>query len=69
MRKPPDSLDAWAAYQRGLWHMSKVVPEDNQLAQQFFRQAIDLDPELRQSILGRWPTPNSLPPRLFSYYR
>jgi adenylate cyclase len=23
MRKPPDSLDAWAAYQRGLWHLGK----------------------------------------------
>ena len=24
MRKPPESLDAWAAYQRGLWHLSKA---------------------------------------------
>ena len=24
MRKPPGNLDAWAAYQRGLWHMSIV---------------------------------------------
>src|SRR5262249_30424210 len=23
MRKPPGSLDAWAAYQRGLWHFGK----------------------------------------------
>src|SRR5215469_6576300 len=23
LRKPPGSLDAWAAYQRGLWHMGK----------------------------------------------
>src|SRR5262249_39834690 len=23
MRKPPGSLDAWAAYQRGLWHLDK----------------------------------------------
>src|SRR5438874_13248628 len=28
MRKPPESLDAWAAYQRGLWHLSKVTAED-----------------------------------------
>src|SRR5271165_1999070 len=44
MRKPPGSLDAWAAYQRGLWHVSKCTPDDNALAQKFFRQAIDLDP-------------------------
>ncbi len=43
MRRPPESLDAWAAYQRGLWHFSKVTAEDNALAQQFFQQAVDLD--------------------------
>ena len=44
MRKPPQSLDAWAAYQRGLWHLSKSNPDDDTVAQNFFRQAIDLDP-------------------------
>jgi adenylate cyclase len=44
MRKPPGSLDAWAAYQRGLWHVSKYTADDNSLAEKFFRQAIDLDP-------------------------
>jgi adenylate cyclase len=44
MRKPPGSLDAWAAYQRGLWHLSKATPDDDATAQDFFRQAIDLDP-------------------------
>jgi adenylate cyclase len=44
VRKPPDSLDAWAAYQRGLWHLSEASPDDNTIAQKFFRQAIDLDP-------------------------
>src|SRR5262245_6888122 len=32
MRKLPGSLDAWAAYQRGLWHLSKAAPVDNRLA-------------------------------------
>src|SRR5438067_6163646 len=27
MRKHPDSLDAWSAYQRGLWHLTKATPE------------------------------------------
>jgi adenylate cyclase len=44
MRKPPGSLDAWAAYQRGLWHFNKASAEDNALAQKLFQQAIDLDP-------------------------
>jgi adenylate cyclase len=44
MRKPPQNLDAWAAYQRGLWHQARFTAEDNRLAQQFFQQAIDLDP-------------------------
>ena len=32
MRKPPGSLDAWAAYQRGLWHVGRFTAFDNQLA-------------------------------------
>jgi adenylate cyclase len=52
MRKPPDSLDAWAAYQRGLWHDSKSTPHDNALAQKFLKQAIDLDPDFSGSYAG-----------------
>jgi adenylate cyclase len=44
MRKPPDSLDAWAAYQRGLWHLGKSNASDIALAEKFFQQAIDCDP-------------------------
>jgi adenylate cyclase len=44
MRKPPQNLDAWAAYQRGLWHQARFTAEDSRLAQPFFQQAIDLDP-------------------------
>jgi len=44
MRKPPQNLDAWAAYQRGLWHVGKASADDNALAQRFFQQSIDLDP-------------------------
>jgi adenylate cyclase len=43
VRKPPDSLDAWAAYQRGLWHLSEANHDDNATAQRFFQRAIDLD--------------------------
>jgi adenylate cyclase len=44
MRKPPENLDAWAAYQRGLWHLSKANPDDDALAATLFQQSIDLDP-------------------------
>jgi adenylate cyclase len=48
VRRPPGSLDAWAAYQRGLWHFNKVSAEDNAVARKFFQQAVDLD----QSFAG-----------------
>ena len=52
MRKPPGSLDAWAAYQRGLWHFGKGNAEDNAIAQIFFQQAIDLDPNFAGGYAG-----------------
>jgi adenylate cyclase len=51
MRKPPDSLDAWAAYQRGLWHLGKATA-DNEFAEKFFQQAIDLDPTFAGGYRG-----------------
>jgi adenylate cyclase len=52
MRRPPESLDAWAAYQRGLWHLSKATPNDNSLAEKFFQQAIDLEPNFSGGYQG-----------------
>jgi adenylate cyclase len=52
MRKPPGSLDAWAAYQRGMWHCCRTSPDDNAMAQKFFRQAIDLDPTFSGACVG-----------------
>jgi adenylate cyclase len=52
MRKTPASLDAWAAYQRGSWHLSNATAEDNVLAQKFFQQAIDLDPSFAGGYKG-----------------
>jgi len=52
MRKPPGSLDAWAAYQRGLWHLSKANTDDNALAQKFFQEAIDRDPNFAGGYKG-----------------
>ncbi len=52
MRKPRENLDAWAAYQRGLWHFEKVSRDDNALAEKFFRQAVDLDPNFADAHSG-----------------
>ncbi len=52
MRKPPASLDAWGAYQRGLWHLSKARTGDDAVAAQFFQQAIDLDPMFVGGYIG-----------------
>ncbi|MFX8358714.1 hypothetical protein ABTL39_19345, partial [Acinetobacter baumannii] len=40
MLKPPNSLDAWEAYHRGLWHMYRFNKGDNERAQQFFQTAV-----------------------------
>ncbi len=52
LRKPPDSLDAWEAYQRGLWHFNRYSPEENKTALNFFRQAIALDPNFAPGHYG-----------------
>jgi adenylate cyclase len=52
LRKPPERLDAWEAYQRGLWHFYKYGPEENQTAQTFFRQVIALDPNFAPGHYG-----------------
>ena len=43
LRKPTESLGAWEAYQRGLWHMGSGIPTENARAQYFFGQAIQGD--------------------------
>ena len=52
MRRPPESLDAWAAYQRGLWHLDKATAGDCAQAEKFFQQAIDLDPNFADAYCG-----------------
>jgi adenylate cyclase len=43
LRKSPETLGAWEAYQRGLWHMGKCNPSDNAQAQRFLTQAAGAD--------------------------
>jgi hypothetical protein len=60
LRKPPGSLDAWAAYQRGLWHLSKFTADDNAIAQKFFQHDFRMTAEQpplyrRHRLLGISP--------------
>jgi len=50
--KPPNSLDAWEAHHRGLWHMYRFNKLDNERARQYFAQAVDLDPTFARAYAG-----------------
>ena len=50
--KPPNSLDAWEAHHRGLWHMYRFNRSDNELAQRFFETAVRLDPTFARAHAG-----------------
>ena len=52
LRKTPESLGAWEAYQRGLWHLSRKSPEDAPLARSYFNRALDIDPTLAAAHTG-----------------
>ena len=44
LSKPPENLDAWETYQRGLWHLWRLDREDNAKAPHLLRRAHELDP-------------------------
>jgi TolB-like protein/DNA-binding SARP family transcriptional activator len=50
--KAPDSLDAWEAHHRGLWHMVRFSRDDNERARQFFETAVRLDPTFARPYAG-----------------
>lgn len=50
--KPPDSLDAWEAHHRGLWHMYRFDRESNDEARHFFDRATQLDPGFARPYAG-----------------
>jgi len=50
--KPPDSLDAWEAHHRGLWHMYRFDRENNEQARRFFQNAVQLDPGFARPYAG-----------------
>ena len=50
--KPPNSLDAWEAYHRGLWHMYRFNKADNDRAEHFFQMSVRLDPTFARAYAG-----------------
>ena len=50
--KPPNSLDAWEAHHRGLWHMYRFNKTDNERARHFFETAVRLDPTFARAYAG-----------------
>ena len=52
MRKHPESIDAWAAYQRGVWHFSRHEEPESAEAQAWFQRAITLDPSFAPGYYG-----------------
>jgi tetratricopeptide (TPR) repeat protein len=50
--RPPNSLDAWEAHHRGLWHMYRFSKADNERARHFFEMAVRLDPTFARAYAG-----------------
>ncbi|MES0212692.1 transcriptional regulator [Mesorhizobium sp. M0028] len=52
MLKAPNSLNAWEAYHRGLWHMYRFTRAENEQARHFFDLALKLDPTFARAYAG-----------------
>jgi DNA-binding SARP family transcriptional activator len=50
--KPPNSLDAWEAYHRGLWHMYRFNADDNRHAAHYFQLAVKQDRTFARAHAG-----------------
>lgn len=48
----PANLDAWSAYYRGCSHMYRFTTADYDLAEQYFRRSIELDPRSPRAYAG-----------------
>ncbi len=50
IRKPPENLDAWSWFQRGLWHHYRFAKDNNDEAKGLFQKAIALDPGFSRAL-------------------
>ena len=51
-REPPENLNAWDSYQRGLWHMWQLAAGENAEAQRLLQRAVDIDPGFAPAFAG-----------------
>ena len=51
-KKPPENLDAWESYQRGMWHLIRRTKLDMKEARKLFERAITLDSHFAQAYAG-----------------
>ncbi len=49
-RKPPENIQAWDHFQRGLWHFYQFTDDKNERARQEFHRAIAADPDFSQAF-------------------
>ena len=49
-RKPPETLDAWDTYQRGMWHLWQLTAEHIGEAERILIRATEMDPEFAQAV-------------------
>lgn len=49
---PTQSLDAWSAYHRGLWHMYRFNRHDNDIAARMFERALTVDQGFARAHAG-----------------
>ncbi len=49
---PPENLNAWEMYHRGLWHSFRFTRKDNEAAHALFRKAAALDPRFSRAYAG-----------------
>jgi adenylate cyclase len=52
LRRPSENLDAWAAYQQGMWYRAKADPAANDQARNLFERAAQLDPMFAAAYAG-----------------
>jgi adenylate cyclase len=49
LHKSSENLEAWEAYERGLWHFGQCGIEENEKARNYLQQAIKLEPHLSKA--------------------
>jgi len=49
-RRPPQNLDAWESYQRGMWHLWRLNSDDLTEARRLFQRAAEQDPNFAQPV-------------------